>query len=59
MKLMIDIQDEIYNYLQNCNVYISGMRSGKSFVDKMLYAIANGKPIDNKYEERNKKDADD
>lgn len=44
MKLIIDIPDEYYKSIKNTAVFISGQRSGKSFVNLLCNAVANGIP---------------
>jgi hypothetical protein len=44
MKLIIDIPDEYYKSIKNTAVFISGQRSGKSFINHLCNAVANGIP---------------
>ena len=44
MKLLIDIPDEYYKSIKNTAVFISGQRSGKSFINHLCNAVANGIP---------------
>jgi len=42
MQVVINIDDEIYERLRNSEVLVSGLRSGKRFLSKVLIAVANG-----------------
>lgn len=44
MKLIVDISDEYYKSIKNTAVFISGQRSGKSFINHLCNAVANGIP---------------
>jgi hypothetical protein len=44
MKLLIDISDEYYKSIKNIAAFISGQRSGKSFINHLCNAVANGIP---------------
>lgn len=45
MKLIIDIEDEIYEVLKRQHIIISGARGGKSLMNKMYVAISKGIPL--------------
>ena len=45
MKLLIDVDDLLYNMIQN-GFSVSGMRSGKTILQLLVIAIQKGKPLD-------------
>lgn len=44
MKIVIDINESLYDLIQK-EVYINGMRSGKTLLQKLYYSFANGTPL--------------
>jgi len=44
MKILIDIDESLYDAI-NQDIYINGMRSGKTLLQKIVASIANGTPI--------------
>lgn len=45
MQVVISIDEEIYESLKNGEVMISGLRNEKTFMSKILTAVANGTPL--------------
>lgn len=45
MKLIVDIDDSMYDAIQKTEFYINGMRSGKTFLQKLIATIRNGTPL--------------
>lgn len=41
MQIVIDIDESLYNAI-NQDIYINGMRSGKTILQKLVNAIGNG-----------------
>ena len=44
MQIVIDIDESLYDAI-NQDIYINGMRSGKTILQKLVNAIGNGTPI--------------
>ena len=46
MKIVIDIPDDLYNEIKQTQMFISGMRSGKTLLYTLMSSVANGTPLD-------------
>lgn len=44
VQVVIEIDESLYNAIKQ-DIYINGMRSGKTILQKLVNAIANGTPI--------------
>ena len=44
MKIIINIDESLYDAI-NQDIYINGMRSGKTLLQKLVASIVNGTPI--------------
>lgn len=45
MQIVIDIPEEMYKYILSMQLYIPGLRSGKSLLEKIFKAIRIGTPL--------------
>ena len=48
MNVLIDIDESLYDAIKQ-DIYINGMRSGKTLLQKLVASIANGIPIPKEY----------
>lgn len=44
-KILVDIPDDLYNEIKQTQMFISGMRSGKTLLYTLMSSVANGAQI--------------
>ena len=44
-KILVEIPDDLYNEIKQTQMFISGMRSGKTLLYTLMSSVANGIPL--------------